>query len=273
MSELQSEDSGITFDEPEAQEAQTVEANEPEVNESADLAPASPVEGEENTKDSEEQTPEWFQKKINKQTFAQRQAERERDELKTRLDELERKSKPALENISIPDIPDSFDEDYESKIRKRDEVIRQNAQVDAAKLQREETQAIAQQQSQRKELERAQALESQFSENGKKLGVDRQSLIDAQNAVVDYGVTPDLASVLLEDAQGPLMVQYLAANPLDLHDIVNASPVQAGLLLADVKVKSAALKPTPSSAPDPATTLDGRAVPTKERGPEGATYK
>lgn len=273
MSELQSDDSGITFNEPEVQEHPTEQKAEPEVTEKADLAPDSPKEGEENTEDSQEKTPEWFQKKINKQTFAQRQAERERDELKTRLEELEKKSRPTLEDVSIPAIPDSWDENYESKIRERDKAISQKAQVDAARLQREESQALQQQQAQRQELERAQSLQSQFSENGKKLGVSQQSLLDAQNAVVDYGVTPDLANALLEDDQGPLMVQYLAANPLDLHDIVNSSPVQAGLRLAEVKAKAAALKPKPSSAPDPATALSGRAVPTKERGPEGATYK
>ena len=45
MSELQSESGGITFDEPEAQEAQTVEVEQPEVNERSALATDSPVEG------------------------------------------------------------------------------------------------------------------------------------------------------------------------------------------------------------------------------------
>jgi len=197
MSELQSEDSGITFDEPEAQEAQTVEAEQPEVNEPAALATDSPGEGEENTTDSVEQenTPEWFQKRINKQTFAQRQAERE------------------------------------------------------------------------------QALQDTFLENSKKLGVKHDALMEAQNAVVSYGVTPELAQVLLKDSMGALMVQHLAANPLDLHDIVSATPMEAGLLLAEVKTKVALLKPKSSSAPSPATILKGGAVPAKQRGLPGATYE
>jgi len=275
MSELQSEDSGITFDEPEAQEAQTVEAEQPEVNEPAELAPDSPVQGEENTTDSVEQenTPEWFQKKINKQTFAQRQAERERDELKTRLEELEQKAQPVLSNIDIPPVPDSWDDNYEAKIRERDTAIQQKARFEASEAQKLERQAEAQRKSERQELERSQALQDTFLENSKKLGVKHDALMQAQNAVVSYGVTPELAQVLLKDSMGPLMVQHLEANPLDLHDIVNATPMEAGLLLAEVKTKAALLKPKSSSAPSPAATLSGRAAPQRESWDKGNTYE
>ena len=280
MSELQSEDSGITFDEPEAQEAQTVEAEQPEVNEPAELAPDSPAEGEENTPDSVEQenTPEWFQKKINKQTFAQRQAERERDELKTRLEELEQKAQPVLSNVDIPPIPDSWDDNYEAKIRERDTAIQQKARFEASESQRLASQAEAQRKSEREHFNRQQELSETLASNSKKLGIDKVRLDSAQEVLVkqisDSG--RDMTRIvdrLLSDPMGGLMIQHLATNQLDMHDIIYASPEDAGFLLAEVKQKAALLKPKPSSAPSPATTLSSRGSPQTKRDDDGTTFE
>lgn len=273
MSELQSEDSGITLDEPEAQDVQTEQTAEAEVVENSDLAPDSPEEGKENTEDTK--TPEWFQKKINKQTFAQRQAERERDEAKKELEAVRQKYvNIEPEQVSIPPIPDAWDDNYEQKIRQRDEAILNKARADSLAAQKKEAEARQQQDRERAEYERSQAMQKQFLENSKKLGVDNEILSSAQDTIIEYGVTPDLAKTLLEDSNGPLMVQYLAANHAQLYDIVNAdSAIKAGLMLADVKNKASSLKPKTSSAPSPATRLDGRAAPQKERGPAGATFE
>jgi hypothetical protein len=279
MSELQSEDSGITFDEPEAQEAQTVEAEQPEVDEPSALATDSPVEGEENTTDSVEQenTPEWFQKKINKQTFAQRQAERERDELKTRLEELEQKAQPVLSNVDIPSLPDSWDDNYEAKIQEYANAVQQKARFDASESQRLEGQAEAQRKSEREHFNRQQELSETLASSSKKLGIDKAVLDKSQEVLVkqinDSG--RDMTRIvdrLLSDPMGGLMIQHLAANQLDMQDIIYANPEDAGFLLAEVKQKAALLKPQSSNAPSPAATLTGGAVPNKSTG-DGATYE
>ena len=69
------------------------------------------------------------------------------------------------------------------------------------------------------------------------------------------------------------MVQHLAANPLELHDIISASPVMAGAMLSEVRSKAQALKPKATSAPDPSPDIRGRGVPDVERGPKGATFE
>jgi hypothetical protein len=278
MSELQNDDSGITFEDSEVQEVQTEQTTEPEVIENSELAPDSPAEDEKLTPAAkvdgvDVEGPEGFKKAIDKQHRKFREEQRRADDLAKRLEELETKNQPVINDVEVPRIPDSWDEDYEAKIRARDTAILQKAQADALKTQQQEAKAKQQQQLQQQKYERAQALQSQFSENGKRLGVDQKVLDDAQNAVVEYGVTPDLANVLLEDPSGPLLVQYLAANPIDLHEIVSADPVRAGLMLAKVQAKAEALKPKTSSAPDPATTLSGKATPKKERGPKGATFE
>jgi len=270
MSELQNDDQGLEFDESEAQEAQTEELESTEVNESAELAPDSPDEGEENT---DLQEPDWVKERIAKQTYKQRQAERERDEAIRKAKELEEKyERKSLEPVSVPPIPDSWDDDYEAKIKAHVEAARQQEryemQVQAAK----QAEADAQRKAEREEYERSQALQDKFLQNSKKLGVDESKLDEAQQKVVDFGVTPDIANALLNDPDGALIVMHLAANPLELDDIVRANPVEAGLLLANVKSKASALKRKPSSAPDPATTLKGRGA-ALSKDDDGTTFE
>jgi hypothetical protein len=280
MSELQSEDSGITFDEPEAQEAQTVEAEQPEVDEPSALATDSPAEGEENTTDSVEQenTPEWFQKKINKQTFAQRQAERERDELKTRLEELEQKAQPVLSNVDIPSLPDSWDDNYEAKIQEYANAVQQKARFDASESQRLDDQAEAQRKSEREHFDYQKELSETLTSSSKKLGIDNAVLDKAQTILAQQikDSKKNMTGVvnrLMSDPMGGLMIQYLAANQLDMQDIIYAKTSDdATWLLSEVKQKAALLKPQSSNAPSPAATLTGGAVPNKNTG-DGATYE
>ena len=270
MSELQ-ENNGITYQDDEVVE------NDAVVEES-ELAPDTNDEGAEPKAEPqgsvdgiEIEGPDGFKKAIDKQHKKFREQERRANDLEKRLQDIESK-RPAVEDVVVPPIPDSWDENYEAKIRQRDEAFRRQAQNEHATAQRREEQATSERESQRAEYDRAQALQKQFAANTQKLGLKDDELMAAQNAVVEYGVTPDLANALLEDADGPLMVQYLAANPLDLYDITQASPLKAGLLLAQVKAKSAGLRKRVSAAPDPADSLTGRAVGKKERGPKGATF-
>lgn len=267
MSELQEADAVV-----ESNIDQPAESVEPAAT-GSELAADSPAPEGEESKGEDSQDQDAVQKAINKQHRKFREEQRRANDLQKRLESLEAKQEPVLTATDIPPIPDSWDENYEAKIKERDEAILRKAKNDALLQQQSEFAEREKQEQQRKELETAQKRNDQFLENAKKLGVDNQALISAQQSVIDYGVTPELATALIEDSDGPLMVQHLAANPLELYDLVTANPIVAGLKLAEVKQKAAALRPKPTSAPTPATTLDGRGVPPKERGPEGATYK
>jgi len=280
MNELQNEDNGITFDEPEAQEVLTVEAEQPEVNEPAALAPDSPEEGEENTTDSVEQenTPEWHEKKFKKITFHRRQAERERDALREENERLKASSQPVLSNVDIPPIPDSWDDNYEAKIRERDTAIQQKARFEVSEAQKLERQADAQRQTEREHFNRQQELSETLTSNSKKLGIDKVVLDKSQTILAQQieDSKKDMSRIvdrLMTDPMGGLMIQYLATNQWDMHDIIYASPEDAGFLLAEVKQKAALLKPKSSSAPSPAITLNGRAAPQRESWDKGNTYE
>ena len=73
---------------------------------------------------------------------------------------------------------------------------------------------------------------------------------------------------ILADTDGPLITKHLAANPQDGYKLASMSPYEVGTFLGDVKKKAGALKPRISSAPNPATNLQGNGV-----DPEASKYK
>ena len=233
----------------------------------ADSAPAE-TEAKAEVKDESEE----LRKTIAEKAYKEREARRRADDLERRLKELESKQSPEFDGV-VPSMPDPFDDDFESKVKAREEALQRKAHADAIAMQQREAEAEAQRKREREEFERQQKLQADFKKNASDLGVDQQSLADAAQAVVNYGVTPDIENAILSDANGPLILQYLAANPLELSDLIEANPLKAGMLLADVKSKSLSLKPKPSSAPPPPQALDGRGAPQKERGPKGATFE
>lgn len=241
-------------------------------NQGSELAPETPeVENKDAEVEQKESNQKAINRAINKQHRKFQEEKRRADELEQRLKKFE-SERPDVQT-EIPPMPDEFDEDFKGKLARREEALLNKARNDALKMQQEERRAMEQRDNERREFERLQAMQSQFNESAKRLGVEQKALDEAQDILVDYGVSGDLANILLKDSDGPLVVQYLAANPLDLHDIVNANPYEAGVLLASAKSKASSLKPKTSSAPDPATVLEGRGVPKKERGPKGATFE
>lgn len=249
----------------EAIESQEVEAVE--VEEQAESTPA-PVEPEGETVDEAAE----LRKTIAEKAFKEREARRRADELEKRLSELESKQSPSFDGV-IPPMPDSFDDDFVEKMKAREDAIARKAQADFAAIQQKEAEAEAQRKREREQFEKAQKTQAEFRENASTLGVDQETLARAAQTVIDYGVTPDVEEAILADKNGPLMLQYLAANPLELADLIDANPLKAGMLLAEVKTKSLSLKAKPSSAPPPPDSLEGRGAPVRERGPKGATFE
>lgn len=275
MSELQktTEETTQTTEQQPGGEGNSTEVKPGETG--ADLATDSPeTGGEENTENGAEQ--EAIQKAINRQHFKFREEQRRADELAVENEKLKKQlqsQSPSDPNgIEIPPIPDMWDDNYEAKVQAREDAIRRKAVAEAQATQSTQNAALEEQKQQLKQAQRSQQLQDKFVDNAAKLGVDGEALNAAQNTIIQYGITPELATTILQDDNGPLLVQHLAANPLDLHDLVTLEPLQAGMKLAEVKQKAAALKPKRSEAPPPADTLTGRGAKEGERGPKGATF-
>ncbi|MCK5609439.1 hypothetical protein KAR91_46630, partial [Candidatus Pacearchaeota archaeon] len=72
---------------------------------------------------------------INKKHFEKMQAERERDAVQLKLDDsnrqLEELQGKQNQPVPIPEMPDQYDDDFDAKLKQRDEAIRRNAEITA----------------------------------------------------------------------------------------------------------------------------------------------
>tara|TARA_R110000787_G_scaffold285582_1_gene401702 strand:- start:689 stop:1537 length:849 start_codon:yes stop_codon:yes gene_type:complete len=281
MGELQEGGIGITYDSDDQDDVSEQEVLA-DVAEESELAPDSPDEGEQNTDligatvdGVKIEGPDGFKKAIDKQHRKYREEQRARQALEVRLKEFESKQAPAVESVTVPPLPDSWDEDYDQKMRDRDAAMVRKANEDYQKQRDKEQQRTDQQRVERESYENQQAQQTKFVDAGKKLGVDAAALSKAEDSLVKAGVGGYLASEILDDADGPLIALYLEANELEMYDLIDiskANPIKAGAFLSSIKAKAASLRKKSSNAPPPADRLDGKAAAKKDRGPSGATY-
>lgn len=265
--ELQTDESGTTLD---TDPIETNEAEAVSAESGAELAPATDVEQEKPT--------DGAQKAINKQHAKYREEERKRitaeaetKELKEKLNALEVNK----EDVTIPPLPDSYDEDFEDKMKVRDEAITRKATQDAQQKNAIEQQNATAEAAQRVEQERITSLVNDYDKQIVTLGLDPTEIRTAGDKVIEYGISAELAEHIIQQEDGPLITKYLAANPIIVDELRYMTPIQAALKInSDIKLAASALKPQASNAPDPAETLSGRGAGEKV-SPflEGATFE
>lgn len=247
-SELQTEptdDVELETGETGAESAPAEEAKEPE------KAPDGYIKAEEAQKD------------INKQHKRFRDEERKRKAIEAETDRLraENESLKAKDgDLTIPAIPDQYDENYQDKIRQRDEAIQRKAAHDnEVKANEADQKRVAEQaktDQEAKTLEKVQG----FDANVIQLGLSPGEVKKAANEIIDYGLSENLEDILLEDPDGPLMVAHLASNPVELDALNAMTPYQLMTNLAELKAKASVLKPKTSGAPPPPEVLSGGGV-------------
>lgn len=271
MSELQPEAQADdlvkgTFDDGvDEQESGLASQDQPEAKaEGAELATAESEETEKNTDDGDSHDEgDSVQRAINKQHRKFREEERKRLALEKELEEarkqLEAKS-TTVEDVEIPPIPDPWDDDFDLKVKAREEAIQRKAQADYQR-QLAEDQAFRTQQEQelKRQRETQEKLET-YAKRAAEQGIKEQDLIAAANRVADAGVQPDVANFLLTDSDGPAITAYLAddGNIMELYELAEMNPVAAGMKLNEIRAKAIAMKPKASSAPPPPETINGR---------------
>lgn len=209
------------------------------------------------------------QKAINKQHAKYREEERKRvatekklEEANQRLAELEAKDG----EIVIPTLPDPYDEDYEEKMRLRDEAIMQKASQDANKQSALDMQTANEKAAKEAEQERVNNLVKDYDTRTVQLGLNAGEIAKAGDTVVEYGIYSDVAEFILKHEDGPYITKYLADNLIELDDLRNMTSIEAAMHINSVIAPNAAklLKPQASDAPDPVETLQGRGVGEQE---------
>lgn len=244
----------------EAIEPEIIEQESREEPNGTDLAPVSEAEHEEQPQvDDEAAKQEAINKAINKKHFELKQKEREANELKARLDAIEAKEREAqaAQVANIPPMPDAFDDDYEEKVKKRDEALIAQANFNAQQQAYTQQAQIQQQQAQAAEQARLAEQVTAYNKRASDLGIQKDELNAAANVVGSMGLSDELVKHILADSDGPLIVKHLAENMQEGFDLATMNPYLVGAKLDQIKASASALKPKTTKAPKPADVLQG----------------
>ncbi len=203
--------------------------------------------------------------RLREQTFHRRQAERERDDIKQKYDELA--SKATIK--SEPDPDDYSDrgkyaEDREAwKAQERGKIRAEEAE----KIRRESAQSARQSEAEKQKeaylSSRPDAIKEDPKFHDYELEIDK---------VVEAFDAPEIQDLILAASkQGPKIVKYLGTNPDELEEIASASPRERSFLMGKLVAKLEA-KPvkTISTAPNPTRSEKGSAPRTGV--PSGKTF-
>lgn len=205
-------------------------------------------------------------KKINKLTLEKHEERRKRKALQQQINDLNAKLSAHDEKaVVVPPMPDPFDDQYEEKIRLREQALSEKAKQDAKK--ELETQRIEQQknQAQEQQVQEAQKLAQKMYQGAESYGLKAEEFQKADNIVAGYIQNRDLANFILNQEKAPLIVNELASNAAELEKISKMNPVNAAAYIAaNIVPKVASFKPALSKTPEPIDIPDGKPAGAKK---------
>lgn len=216
-------------------------------------------------------------KTINKKHRQMMEAREETEETKRQLHDAQAKLDYQTQQQvpEIPELPNSYDPEYNLKMQQRDKAIVDRTAYDQAAVSQQQQAYQTQQQELQEQQTAAMARVSKFQNRVTKLGLKPEEILVAEQTVGSYIQSQDVKNYLLDSDDGALMVSYLAANPIELEKIGSMQPMQAAIHLQNVVGPEAIkLAPTQTKTPDPSTLLGGRAR-AQEASPmlQGATFE
>jgi len=208
-----------------------------------------------------------FDKQIHKKVYKNIELSKEKNDLQRQLAE----AKAQIPQAQAPDIPDQPNpEDFYSdpeglKVAQetRDEAIKQRAAFDQQTLwENTQQQNQAQQQAQVTAQKQQEAIQG-YAKTAGTFGIKPEQMQKDANMVSQSGLAQGVQEHLVSDPQGPLIINFLATNMLELDKIRSMDPMSAAVYIAnEIKPKLAGIKKT-TTAPHPLDMDDGKGVPEK----------
>jgi len=196
---------------------------------------------------------------FNKQYGEKKQLERDlavANEFRAKTEQAERERMAATVG-EIPAMPDAFDDDFDVKVKQRDDAIIANANYQAqnnAYLQQEHNnQQQAVQAAQAKQTE----LQNGFLGKAQSSGATNEEITGVINTLRQVNLSNDLGDAIMADKDGYFIAKHLAANPQEAHELNSMNPILAGERLSAIREAASALKPKKSNAPAPVDNLQG----------------
>ncbi len=236
----------------------------------------APVEGELNQQvDEEAVAKKKANEAFNKQYGEKKQLERNLEAEKAKVAEFEQKYRDQLaaQVGEIPPMPDAFEDDYDEKVKQRDQALIAQANFNTQNQLFQKQQQFNQQQAAIAQQQEQEKLGQSFLSNAKKAGATDEEFNSIVNTLNTGGMTADLGVAIMSDPDGFFIAKHLAANPMEAHEINTMNPILAGAKFAEIKAKAIALKPKTSNTPKPGDNLQGKGgEPSKHPALEGVTY-
>lgn len=232
-------------------------ATEQPVEDGAELAPAEEKHEGFISEDKAQVSINKQHKRFRDEERAHVRTKTEADNLRKELDEL----KASSVDLTVPPVPDPYSATFAEETQARDEAIERVATHNAAV---KNTEQLAEAKDQER-VDQGKAKEAEqvavFDTNMIKLGLNPAETNTAAKTVLENNVSDTLLDVLMEDDEGPLMVHYLANNPVEQDALNGMSALQlVNHINTELKPKASLLKPKTSDAPDPPIILDGGGV-------------
>lgn len=221
---------------------------------------------------AEDKDPKGYTKAINRKHYELEEQRRENARLQQQLAKLEQGAQE--QRPAIPDLPDPYDDDFEQKIKERDEAIAKAAAWDAEQTRKQQAEQASQREAQTQQQQQLLETVQTYGGRAKTLGISEEDLRTAGQTVNALGISDDLSLFILGDEAGPAITMHLAENPEELANLANLNPMRAAVYL-ETKIKPDAVgkRKNTTDAPDPAETLGGGGSSPTTRGPKGATYE
>lgn len=232
----------------------------------------------------DEETHDGFISLGKNQEQVNRQHKKYKDEERLRVKESERAdaAEKTLEElkgkqaeVGIPPVPDRYSDSFEADIKERDDAIaaqtKQSAATEVAAAERQKKDDARKTEEEKALIKRV----ADFDTNMVSHGLNPVETKAAADTVIGYGISTAFQDVLLEDPDGPLFVQYLAANSVELEEMNRMSVFQlVNHMNGDIRQKALLLKPKTSNAPDPPLKIKGGGAPEqREDWEKGAQYE
>ena len=198
----------------------------------------------------------------------ERGRKREAEEAKRQLAEMQA-AQPKPQAPIVPEMPnpDDFYGDpngFNTAMQSRDEAIANRASYDAqANYERNMQEQQRQVQVNEQRQQEAKTIDT-YAANAEKLGINGEQLQQDAGIVSQAIRSPELESHILADAQGPLVVNYLARNVMELDTIQSMSPIQAALYVDNVIKPKLSSTRKETNTPRPPEIVEGGAAPQKE---------
>jgi hypothetical protein len=175
----------------------------------------------------------------------------------------------------VPPMPeDIWADDYEERVKQRDEAIANRARWETDQQIRQQWEQHQQQQRLEESQKAVETKVKDYSKRATSLGIESNALQIAGNTVAQVGVTDYVAEYILQDESGPAITMYLAKNLGELANMQSMNPMQAAVHI-EKRIKPNALRSVKAKTnlPEPTETVKGSGVREKQRGPQGATYE